>query len=622
MEQAVGIFARFEGLVDVTREPPAGAPPRGAIPFYWHFLRQMRWLYAFMFLTGLIVACLDAMVPVFIGKVVSLVATPDPKAMLAENWGLLAGMAAMMLIVRPSAQILDSLVRNIAVAPAGNSLVRWQSHWHVIRQSWGFFQSDFAGRIANRVMQVGHALRETVVAAARAVWHILVFSVASLSVLAILEPLLMIPILVWGVCYVLLLRWFVPRMQGCSRAATEARSLLMGRIVDSYSNILTVKLFAKAKDEDRHVEEAINKHLVAMQVNNRVVVTFTARLWMMNALLLTGMATLSLYLWSEGRLSVSAVATALPLAAQIAAMSGWVAMEMASIFENIGVVQEGMDTIATPHDLTDDAGAKDLAVTRGEITFDHVTFAYGRADPVLRDLSFTIKPGERIGVVGRSGAGKSTLVHLLLRFYALEQGKILIDGQDLAKVSQESVRQAIGLVTQDTSLLHRSIVENIRYGRRGASDAEVQAAAAQAHADEFIQGLQDWRGRRGYDAQVGERGVKLSGGQRQRVAIARVLLKNAPILVLDEATSALDSEVEAAIQEQLDALMTGKTVIAIAHRLSTIARMDRLIILDKGQIIETGSHAELLAQNGAYADLWRRQSGGFLPEEAEKQAAD
>jgi len=620
----VGLFERFEGLVDVSAEPPPGAPPRGAIAFYWHFLRQMRGLYGLMFLTGLIASALDAMIPVFIGKVVALVAAPEPTVALNQSWGMLAVMALVLLVVRPCAQILDSLVRNSAVAPAGNSLVRWQSHWHVIRQSWSFFQSDFAGRISNRVMQVGHALRETVVAAARAVWHILVFAVASLSVLAFLEPLLMIPILVWAVAYGSLLRWFVPRMQGCSRAATEARSLLIGRIVDSYANILTVKLFAKAKDEDRHVEEAIHVHLKAMQVNNRVVVTFTAGLWTMNALLLTSMAALSLYLWSDGRLSVAAVATALPLAAQIAAMSGWVAMEMAAIFENIGVVQEGMDTIATPHALTDRPGARDLEVTSGEITFDRVTFAYGSAEPVLRDLSFTIKPGERIGIVGRSGAGKSTLVHLLLRFFGLEQGRILIDGQDLAEVTQESIRQAIGLVTQDTSLLHRSIVENIRYGRRGADDAAVKAAAVQAQADEFIQGLQDWRGRRGYDAQVGERGVKLSGGQRQRVAIARVLLKNAPILVLDEATSALDSEVEAAIQEQLDALMTGKTVIAIAHRLSTIARMDRLIILDKGRIVETGSHAELLAKGGAYADLWRRQSGGFLADQtdARQQAAD
>ncbi len=620
----VSIFARFERLVDVTAEPPRGAPPRGSIAFYWHFLRQMRWLYGLMFLTGLIGSSLDAMIPVFIGKVVALVAAPEPKAMLAQNWGMLAIMAGVVLVVRPMAQILDSLVRNSAVAPAGNSMVRWQSHWHVIRQSWSFFQSDFAGRISNRVMQVGHALRETVVAAARAVWHIIVFSVASLSVLAFLEPLLMLPILMWAVAYASLLRWFVPRMQGVSRAATEARSLLIGRIVDSYSNILTVKLFAKAKDEDRHVEEAIHAHLDAMQRNNRVVVTFTAGLWTMNALLLTSMAALSLYLWADGRLSVAAVATALPLAAQIAAMSGWVAMEMASIFENIGVVQEGMDTIATPHGLTDKPNAPDLAVTKGEVVFDRVTFAYGAADPVLRDLSFTIKPGQRIGVVGRSGAGKSTLVHLLLRFYALEQGRILIDGQDIAEVTQESIRQAIGLVTQDTSLLHRSIVENIRYGRRGASDDEVRAAAVQAQAEEFILGLQDWRGRRGYDAQVGERGVKLSGGQRQRVAIARVLLKNAPLLVLDEATSALDSEVEAAIQEQLDALMTGKTVIAIAHRLSTIARMDRLIILDRGQIVESGSHAELLAKGGVYADLWRRQSGGFLPDEeaGNAQAAD
>ncbi len=606
------MFRWFETRVDVTAPPPPGAPPAGTLAFYWHFIRQMRTLYGAMFATGLVVSSLDAMIPVFIGRVVALISAPDPAAALQENWPWLAAMAGVLLVVRPSVQVLDALVRNSAVAPAGNSMVRWQSHWHVVRQSWSFFQADFAGRIANRVMQVGHALRETVIAAVRAVWYILVFGSAALAVLAVLEPLLMIPLLVWIVLYCCLLRWMVPRLHRWARESSQVRSMLMGRIVDSYTNILTVKLFAKARDEDNHVEEAITAHLTTMQAHNRVIVGFIWGLATINACLLTSMGGLSLWLWSTGDLSVAAVATALPLCLQIANMSGWVALELAAIFENIGVVQEGMETIAVPHDLTDQPNAPDLKVSQGEIRFEDVRFTYGMERAVLDGLTLTIRPGERIGLVGRSGAGKSTLVNLLLRFFEVEGGRILVDGQDIATVSQESLRQSIAMVTQDTSLLHRSIAENIRYGRRSASDAEVIAAAEQAHADGFIAQLEDWRGRRGFEAHVGERGVKLSGGQRQRIAIARVILKDAPILVLDEATSALDSEVEAAIQDQLDGLMAGKTVIAIAHRLSTIARLDRLIILDAGRIVEDGSHEELLAKGGVYADLWRRQSGGFL----------
>ncbi|TAD86609.1 MAG: ABC transporter ATP-binding protein [Alphaproteobacteria bacterium] len=606
------MFQWFERRVAVTAAPPAGAPPPTTLAFYWHFIRQMRGLYAAMFVTGLGVSAVDALIPVFIGQLVALAAAPDPATALAEAAPMLAAMAAVLLVVRPGVQILDALVRNSAVAPAGNSIVRWQSHWHVVRQSWSFFQGDFAGRIANRVMQVGHALRETVISAVRAVWHILVFGATGLAVLAVLEPWLMLPLLLWAAAYLSLLRWFVPRLHARARDSSLVRSLLMGRIVDSYTNILTVKLFARAQDEDRHVEETIHSHLVAMQQQNRVVVLFIAGLVTLNALLLTSMATVALSLWADGRIGVGTVATALPMCVQIAAMSGWVAMELASIFENIGVVQEGMETIAVPHSLTDQPGAPDLVVTGGAIQFQALRFGYGQSRPVIDGLTLDIRAGERIGLVGRSGAGKSTLVNLLLRFYEPEGGRILIDGQDIAMVSQESLRQAIAMVTQDTSLLHRSIAENIRYGKRSASDAEVAHAAAQAHADAFIRGLSDWRGRTGYDAHVGERGVKLSGGQRQRIAIARVILKNAPILVLDEATSALDSDVEAAIQDQLDGLMAGKTVIAIAHRLSTIARLDRLVVIDQGRVIEQGSHAALLAAGGVYADLWRRQSGGFL----------
>jgi len=413
------------------------------------------------------------------------------------------------------------------------------------------------------------------------------------------------------------LRHFVPRMRDLAKASSEARSLVMGRIVDSYTNILTVKLFAKLADEDAHVREVIDDHQNAMGRHMQLITRFMIWLSIMNALLLTGTATIGIWLWAQGTVSAGVVATALPLAWQIANIAGWVSWEVTGIFENIGVVQEGMQTIAVPHSGIDRPGAGELKVSRGEIRFEDVSFSYNRNDasPVLDHLNFTIRPGERVGLVGRSGAGKSTLVNLLLRFYDLEQGRISIDGQDIGSVTQESLRAAVGMVTQDTSLLHRSIAANIRYGRPGASDEQIHAAARKAQAHDFIVGLRDWRDRTGYDAHVGERGVKLSGGQRQRVAIARVVLKDAPILVLDEATSALDSEVELAIQEQLLGLMEGKTVIAIAHRLSTIARMDRLIVLEQGRIVEQGSHDELLRLGGHYERLWRHQSGGFLGHE-------
>jgi ATP-binding cassette subfamily B multidrug efflux pump len=424
------------------------------------------------------------------------------------------------------------------------------------------------------------------------------------------------------------LRYFVPRLRELAKVSSEGRSLVMGRVVDSYTNILTVKLFARLADEDQYVRDAIDTHHDAMNAHTGMITRFLFWLTVLNALLLVSTAAIGLTLWAQGEVSAAVVATALPLAWQTANAAGWVSWEVTSIFENIGVVQEGMQSIAVPHSGVDRPEARPLEVPRGEIHFDRLTFGYGRQDvtPVVNGLELTIRPGERVGIVGRSGAGKSTLVNLLLRFHEPESGRILIDGQDIARVTQESLRGAIGMVTQDTSLLHRSIAANIRYGRLAASDDDVVSAARKAQAHEFILGLRDWNGRTGYDAHVGERGVKLSGGQRQRIALARVILKDAPILVLDEATSALDSEVELAIQEQLLTLMEGKTVIAIAHRLSTIARMDRLVVLEHGRIVEEGTHAELLRHGGHYEKLWRHQSGGFIaneldPEEERELAA-
>ncbi|WP_428377828.1 ABC transporter ATP-binding protein [Lichenicoccus sp.] len=625
----------FERLLSPTALPPDHPPPpvdspRALSRFYWHFVRQAPGLVAALFVAGLVVALLDTMIPVFIGRVVSMASSVAPGRLFATAGRQLLGMAAVLLVARPVALLAQYLVTNQAIAPGMSNLIRWQNHWHVVRQSWTFFQNDFAGRIANRVMQTGPALRESVVAGTNAVWYIMVYGGSAIVLLARADWRLAIPIVLWFIAYAGLLRVFVPRMRERSRHMSEVRSNLTGRIVDSYTNILTVKLFARSSDEDAFVREAVDLHTGAFRRQLRLITLWSVTLALMNATMVVGTGLLAMLAWRAGRVPVGTVATALPLAWQISNMAGWVAQNITGIFENVGVVQDGMRSIAVPRQMPDRDGAVPLQLLRGAIRFEHVGFDYGRVGPeleaptgrrggVLRDLDLAIGAGERVGLVGRSGAGKSTLVNLLLKFHDPASGRILIDGQDIAGVTQESLRAQIGMVTQDTSLLHRSIRDNLRYGRPQASEAEVIDAARQAHALEFIEQLEDWQGRRGFEAHVGERGVKLSGGQRQRIAIARVVLKNAPILVLDEATSALDSEVEAAIQEQLDALMRGRTVIAIAHRLSTIARMDRLAVIDAGRIVEAGTHAALLERRGAYAALWQRQSGGFLPEAAARQ---
>src|SRR5690349_20575798 len=619
------MLRRAEALLHPTARQPEAPPTPGAGPdadtglsrFYWHYLRQERWILGALFLFGGLIGILDVTIPAFIGRVVGLVTNHTPQSLWHDAWPQLAGMAVVLLLVRPTAFLCHVVLINQIVNPGLSNMIRWQNHWHVVRQSWTFFQNDFAGRIANRVIQTGPALRESVVMSFDAAWYIVVYGSSALLLLASTDWRLTPPILLWFACYAGILRFFVPRLRERSRTVSEMRSLLTGRVVDSYTNILTVTLFARARDEDAFVREAVDLHTGSFRDQTRMITGYIFLLALMNASLIVGTSSLAIWQWSAGRISVGSVAMVLPLTWQITNMAAWVARSVTSIFENIGTVQDGMRSIAVERQMPDPPGARELHVTHGAISFEDLHFDYGRQrrperGGVLHGIDLRIAPGERVGLVGPSGAGKSTLVNLLLHFYDTERGRILIDGQDIAGVTQESLRAQIAMVTQDTSLLHRSIRDNIRYGRPQASEWEVRRAAAQAHALDFVEGLEDWYGRLGFDAHVGERGVKLSGGQRQRIALARVILKDAPILVLDEATSALDSEIEAAIQENLAQMMEGKTVIAIAHRLSTIAALDRLIVVDQGRIVEEGTHDALVARGGLYAQLWKRQSGGFL----------
>jgi ATP-binding cassette, subfamily B, multidrug efflux pump len=611
------MFRYFESLILPTAMPAPGSPPQGLARFIWHFAGQVRRSLAGLLVLGIALALLDAAVPAFIGRLVDIVAHESRTDFLDRAWPTLALMAATVLIARPAVVFVHALMQFQAIFPGLTNLVRWQSHIHVVRQSIGYFQSDFAGRIASRVMETGYALRASVVSIISVVLYLAALALTSVIVVGRADLRLTLPILGWAAGYVLLLAWIVPQIRKASTDIAYARSTVTGRIVDSYTNILTVKLFANGALEDDYVRGSLDRHTRMMRVQMRGFTRLTFGLACLSGVLLVATGAMALALWQAGEIGIEMVATALPLTLQLSSTAGRVAMEITSMFEQFGTVHEGMDTVAKPIRVTDRADAVPVAIRQGSVSFETISFHYGRDSGVIEDLTLHIAPGEKVGLVGRSGAGKSTLVNLLLRFHDLERGRILIDGRDVTLTTQESIRSQIAVVTQDTSLLHRSILENIRYGRPDATPEEVEAAARKAHAHDFIMELEDWGGRRGYDAHVGERGVKLSGGQRQRIAIARVILKNAPILILDEATSALDSEVEAAIQEQLENLMEGKTVIGIAHRLSTIARMDRLVIMDRGRIVEQGTHAELLALGGHYASLWRRQSGGFMTDDDE-----
>ncbi len=598
-------------------------PPSGLIAFYWRYVGQAWPWFAAVAVTGGILSIVGAALYAYVGIVIDRIeGAENPASFFEENLWLLLWIGALVLIIEPVTLLIHMLLFNQLLAPATTSLVRWQTHRYLLRQSMAFFQNDFAGRIAQKVMQTSLSLRRSVGEMIDAVWYVTMFWASALYILADLDWRIAMPTLVWLAAYGGVLWFMIPRVQVAATEASESNSALTGRIVDSYTNIQTVKLFGHAHREDAYALTGIRDHHDKFRVLMREISYFETSITVLNGILVVVHGGLVLWLWSVGGLTVGAVAASLALVIRVTTMSHWVMFVAAEIAENIGIVREGSETISQPHAVVDAPSATDLSVDAAGIRYEDVAFDYGEDKPVIHDLTLDIRPGEKVGLVGRSGAGKSTLVQLLLRFYDLDRGRVLIDGTNIASVTQESLREKIGVVSQDTSLLHRSVVDNIRYGRPDATMDEVVAAAKKAQAHDFIVDLTDPNGRRGYEAHVGERGVKLSGGQRQRIAIARVLLKDAPILVLDEATSALDSEVEAAIQEQLFNLMAGKTVIAIAHRLSTIAAMDRLVIMDAGRVFEEGTHDDLVDRGGIYARLWARQSHGFIEQTSAAANAD
>ena len=606
----------FEGWIDPFVRRKSYRPPASTFGFLRHYVGQAKGAFALMLALGGLVALLEAALFYFVGQLVDVLDAAEPAAgwdgLIAAHGPALAFMLFVVVLARFVVVTIAALVEEQTVVPGFYNLVRWQAHAHVSRQSLSFFQNDFAGRIVTKVWSAGQATGDFMVALLQVVWFILIYTATTMALVAQLDWRLSALVLFWIVAFGLLARYFVPRIRRHARATAEASSMLTGRITDSYSNIQTLKLYAREADNDRYIKQGFDQFLAAIIPFTRHLTGVRASLAALSGIMITAIAGFSINLWLTGAISVGSVAFTLSLVLRLNMLLGRMMTQLNGLMRNLGTLQNSAELVARPIGLTDRDDAPDLKIDKAVVRFDHASFGYASDQPVIDDLSLTIAPGEKLGLVGRSGAGKSTFVNLLLRFYDLQSGRIEIDGQNIADVTQESLRQAIGMVTQDTSLLHRSIRENIVFGRPDAGDAEIFEAARTAEALTFIEGLSDQRGRRGLDAHVGDRGVKLSGGQRQRIAIARVMLKNAPILVLDEATSALDSEVEAAIQENLDELMEGKTVIAIAHRLSTIARMDRLVVMDEGRIIEAGTHAELLARGGLYADLWARQSGGFI----------
>ncbi len=607
------VFRYFENLVDpYTPYRETDNPPRRLWPFLREYARPFRRVFVVTAVSSVLVAAIEIGLIWYMGRVVDVLEANDPATAWARYGTELMLAAVFILTIRPLLQGLHVALLNNAVLPNFGTLIRWRAHRHVLRQSVGWFENDFAGRIANRIMQTPPAAGDAVFQVFDAMTFALSYLLGAALILFGADPRLLLPLVIWLALYAWLMHWTLTRVGPASKASSDARSAVTGRVVDSYTNIHSVKLFAQNDLEIDYAREAIERARGKFQAEMRIFTTMDVALVTLNGLLIVAVVGWALLLWMQGTASVGVVAAASALVLRLNAMTGWIMWALSDFFRSLGIVSEGMETIAQPITLVDAPAAKPLQMTQGQLTLENLSHHYGRGFGGIDRISLTIRPGEKIGLVGRSGAGKSTLVKLILRFYDPDSGRILIDGQDITQVTQDSLRARIGMVQQDSSLLHRSVRDNILYGRPGASEAEMLEAAKRAEAHDFIAGLQDPEGRTGYAAQVGERGVKLSGGQRQRIALARVILKNAPILVLDEATSALDSEVEAAIQSTLYGLMEGKTVIAIAHRLSTIARMDRILVLDDGKIAEDGTHQALLARGGLYASFWNRQSGGFI----------
>jgi ATP-binding cassette subfamily B multidrug efflux pump len=606
------MFKFFENLVDpyVSYEE-TDTPATKLWPFLWNYSQPFKIIFVLAAFMSLIVAAVEVGLIFYMGRVVDLLGG-DPKQVWTDHGTELIIVAVLILTLRPVLQVFDIVLLNNTILPNFGTLIRWRAHKHVLRQSVGWFENDFAGRIANRIMQTPPAAGEVVFQVFDAISFSLAYFLGAAILLAASDPRLLLPLVVWLVLYGMLIAWTVKRVGPASQAASDARSTVTGRVVDAYSNIHSVKMFAHHDHELEYAKDAIEATRTTFQKEMRIFTIMDVLLVTLNGLLIVGVVGWALMLWVQGSATVGVVAAATALTLRLNSMTGWIMWALTSFFRELGVVAEGMETIAQPIKLVDAPDAKPLKLEKGLIEFKGLTHHYGRESGGLDTVNLVIEPGQKVGLIGRSGAGKSTLVKLLLRFYDPESGQILIDGQDIGHVTQDSLRMNIGMVQQESSLLHRSVRENMLYGRPMATDDEIFAAAKYAEAHDFIQDLTDPEGRQGYDAHVGERGVKLSGGQRQRVTLARVILKDAPILLLDEATSALDSEVEAAIQKTLYGMMEGKTVIAIAHRLSTIAQMDRILVLDGGKIIEDGNHHELLAQGGLYTEFWARQSGGFL----------
>ncbi|MBE3975770.1 ABC transporter ATP-binding protein [Vibrio parahaemolyticus] len=615
------MFKRFEGFTEPFPKSTPDQPPSGIFAFLRHYTRGYEKPLIIMSLMSTIVAIVEVMLFGAMGQLVDWLSTSNPETFLQDNRADLIFYGVLLLVVMPLLVVIYSLLVHQTLLGNYPMSIRWLAHRYLLNQSLKFYQDDFAGRVATKVMQTSLAVRETVMKSMDVFVYVTVYFTSMVVMLAAADWRLMIPMIVWLLVYIAIQIYFVPKLKDVASEQADARSTMTGRIVDSYTNIQTVKLFSHSQRETQYAEQGMKGFLNTVYRQMRLVTGFDVAVEISNYILVFSVAALSIYLWLDSAISVGAIAIAVSLALRVNGMSMWIMWEVGALFENMGTVVDGMKTLSKPIDIQDKPNAKDLVVSQGGIQFDNVSFHYGENKGVINHLNLDIKPGEKVGLVGRSGAGKSTLVNLLLRFHDVEEGSIKIDGQNIADVTQDSLRSKIGMVTQDTSLLHRSIRDNILYGNPTASEEELLKATKQAHAHEFIETLTDPFGNVGYDAQVGERGVKLSGGQRQRIAISRVLLKDAPLLVLDEATSALDSEVEAAIQESLNELMQGKTVIAIAHRLSTIAQMDRLIVLDKGNVVEQGTHQELIAHNGIYAQLWAHQTGGFLGEELDNQQA-